>query len=420
MPRHPALVDTAGMPSAFDQIADRVRERVRSDGVDLGGDRVAASRYVHDEVRRYSERALGGSVPMLTDETDAARRVLDTLTGFGPLQPYLDDPDVEELWINSPDEIYVARAGVSERTPLRLTDGEVRDLVERMLQASGRRVDLSSPFVDASLPDGSRLHVAIPDITRKHWAVNVRRFDRRIRDLQQLVMLGSLTQQSAEFLRMCVLAGLNIVVSGATHTGKTTLLGALLQTARPAERIVTVEETFELALVGRDAVALQCRQPSLEGTGEVTLRRLIKEALRMRPDRLVVGEVREAEALDLLIALNSGMPGASSIHANSARDALVKLCTLPLLAGRNIDAAFVVPTVASCVDLVVHCELARGRRRVAEIVAPSGAVTGGVVEASPVFATEGGVLRATGGYPVRRAKFEAAGLDPAQVLGRPA
>ena len=161
MPRHPALVDTACMPSAFDQIADRVRERVRSDGVDLGGDRQAAGRYVHDEVRRYSELALGGSVPMLTDETDAARRVLDTLTGFGPLQPYLDDPDVEELWINSPHEIYVARAGISERTPLRLTDGEVRDLVERMLQASGRRVDLSSPFVDASLPDGSRLHVVI-------------------------------------------------------------------------------------------------------------------------------------------------------------------------------------------------------------------------------------------------------------------
>jgi pilus assembly protein CpaF len=218
--------------------------------------------------------------------------------------------------------------------------------VERMLQSSGRRVDLSSPFVDASLPDGSRLHVVIPDVTQRHWAVNVRKFTQRIRDLQRLVALGSLTHQAAEFLRMCVLSGQNILVSGATQSGKTTMLGALLSSARPTERIVTVEETFELDLNARDRVAMQCRQPSLEGTGEITLRRLIKESLRMRPDRLVVGEVREAESLDLLIALNSGLPGMSSIHANSARDALAKLSTLPLLAGRNIDSAFVVPTVA--------------------------------------------------------------------------
>ena len=158
---------------------------------------------------------------------------------------------------------------------------------------------------------------------------------------------------------MCVLAGQNILVSGATQAGKTTMLNALLSTARIRERIVTVEETFELDLRASDVVAMQCRQPSLEGTGEITLRRLIKESLRMRPDRLVVGEVREAESLDLLIALNSGLPGMCSIHANTARDALAKLCTLPLLAGRNIDSAFVLPTVAGCIDIVVHCELDR-------------------------------------------------------------
>ena len=197
------------------------------------------------------------------------------------------------------------------------------------------------------------------------------------------------------------------------------MLGALLAAARPGERIVTVEETFELDLTATDVVSMQCRQPSLEGTGEITLRRLIKEALRMRPDRLVVGEVREAESLDLLLALNSGLPGACSIHANSAREALAKLCTLPLLAGRNIDSGFVVPTVASCVDIVVFCSLERdGRRRVTEILAPTGGVTGGVIEASPVFATRRGELVATGGYPAKRAKFEAAGLDPAVVLAR--
>jgi pilus assembly protein CpaF len=307
---------------------------------------------------------------------------------------------------------------VAELTAVTLTDVEIRDLVERMLQSSGRRVDLSSPFVDASLPDGSRLHVVIPDVTQRHWAVNVRKFTQRIRDLQRLVALGSLTHQSAEFLRMCVLSGQNILVSGATQSGKTTMLGALLSSARPSERIVTVEETFELDVGARDRVAMQCRQPSLEGSGEITLRRLIKESLRMRPDRLVVGEVREAESLDLLIALNSGIPGMSSIHANSARDALVKLCTLPLLAGRNIDSAFVVPTVASCIDVVVHCEIGRrGARRVVEIVTPSGQVSGQVIETSSIFAIRGGALAPTGGYPTKMTKFAAAGFDPAVILG---
>ncbi|MCU1410204.1 MAG: CpaF family protein [Rhodoglobus sp.] len=405
------------MPDALATIAEQVRERVRRDGVDLAADAELAEAYVRDEVRRYSERALGGSVPLLPDEAQAAREVVAALTGFGPLQPYFDDPSIEELWINAPDEVFVARSGVPEKTPLVLAAGDVRDLVERMLQSSGRRVDLSSPFVDASLPDGSRLHVVIPDITRRHWSVNVRKFNRRIRDLGALVSLGSLPAQAAQFLHMGVLAQQNIVVSGATQSGKTTMLGALLSSARATDRIVTVEETFELALDAQDTVALQCRQPSLEGTGEVTLRRLIKEALRMRPDRIVVGEVREAESLDLLIALNSGLPGMSSIHANSARDALVKLCTLPLLAGRNIDSAFVVPTVATCIDLVVHCELDRtGTRRVVEVLAPTGRAEGGVIEASTIFARRSGELVATGGYPARTAKFASAGLDPSTVL----
>jgi pilus assembly protein CpaF len=404
------------MSQAVAIIADRVRERVRREGADLGDEGVA-ERFIHDEVQRYSERALGGSLPLLTDESHAASQVLATLTGFGALQPYFDDPGVEEIWINGPDMIFIARDGVAELTDLELTDTEIRDLVERMLQSSGRRVDLSSPFVDSSLPDGSRLHVVIPDITAKHWAVNIRKFTRRIGSLQQLVELGSLTQQSSEFLRMCVLSGQNILVSGATQSGKTTMLNALLSATRPAERIVTVEETFELDLVARDVVSMQCRQPSLEGSGEVGLRRLIKEALRMRPDRLIVGEVREAEALDLLIALNSGLPGMCSIHANSARDALAKLCTLPLLAGRNIDSDFVLPTVASSIDIVVHCELERsGKRRVAEIIAPSGQATGATLEASSIFALQRGSLEATGGYPSKTAKFRRAGLDPAAVL----
>ncbi len=406
------------MHAAVSLIADRVRERVRREGVDLGSDHSLAAGYVREEVRRYSERALGGSMPLLLDEQQAERDVVASLTGFGALQPFFDDDTIEEIWINSPERVFVARNGVPELTNVALTVVQVRDLVERMLQSTGRRVDLSSPFVDASLPDGSRLHVVIPDVTHKHWAVNIRKFAKRIKELHQLVELGSLSSKACDFLRLCVLSGQNILVSGATQSGKTTLLGALLTETPPGERVVTVEETFELSFTARDAVAMQCRQPSLEGTGEISLRRLIKESLRMRPDRLVVGEVREAEALDLLIALNSGLPGMCSIHANSARDALAKLSTLPLLAGRNIDASFVVPTVAASIDIVVHCYLERsGQRRIVEIVAPTGDVAHGAILAESVFELRGGSLNPTGAHPARLSKFRAAGVDLAVVLG---
>ena len=398
-------------------IAERVRTRVLRDGVDLAGNDTVTARYAREEVRRYSERALTGAHAGLGDEHGTARDVVASLTGYGPLQPFFDDPEVEEIWINGPTRVFIAKGGVSELTTVMLSDREVRELVERMLQHSGRRVDLSSPFVDASLPDGSRLHVAIPDVARAHWAVNIRKFQQRIRTLNRLVELGSLTPTASEFLRMSVLAGANILVSGATHTGKTTMLNALMSSARSADRVVTVEETFELDLDVRDIVALQCRQPNLEGSGEITLRRLIKEALRMRPDRLIVGEVREAESLDLLIALNSGIPGMCTIHANSARDALTKLCTLPLLAGRNIDSSFVVPTVASCIDLVVHLTIDRtGARRVAEIAAPSGRCTGASVETDTIFETRDGALEPSGARPARLQKYLAHGFDPEVVL----
>lgn len=308
--------------------------------------------------------------------------------------------------------MFVSRGGDAELTSVVLTESGVRDLVERMLQSSGRRVDVSSPFVDASLADGSRLHAVIPDVTRRHISVNIRKFTRRIRSLDDLVTRGSLTKQAARYLHDTIRSGHNILVSGATQAGKTTMLGSLLSEVRASERIVTAEETFELDLSCADAVAMQCRQASLEGTGEITLRRLVKESLRMRPDRLVVGEVREAESLDLLIALNSGVPGACTIHANSAHDALMKLCTLPLLAGRNIDSAFVVPTVASCIDVVVHCTRdASGHRRVSEIAAPTGIVHDGTLEIETIFQTRDGALTHTGHVPARRAKYQAAGID---------
>ncbi|WP_349427168.1 ATPase, T2SS/T4P/T4SS family [Microbacterium sp. LWS13-1.2] len=366
-------------------VAERVRERLRAERSDPTRDPEFAAQVARAEVRRHNDFALARGLAPVDDETACVREVLAAVAGFGPLQAYLDDPTVEEVWINAPDRIFVARAGVAERVPLMLTDTAVRDLVERMLQSSGRRVDLSQPFVDASLPDGSRLHVVIPDITRRHWAVNIRKFLPAYRDLGRLVAAGSIAPRAAALLRDAMIAGQSVLVSGATHAGKTTLLGALIAACPPEHRVVTVEETFELAVAAPDLVSLQGRQPSLEGTGEVTLRRLVKEALRMRPDRLVVGEVRDAEALDLLLALNTGVPGAATIHANSAREALGKLAALPLLAGRNIDASFVQPAVAASVHLVAHCERdAGGARRVVEIVAPTG-VADSVITARTLY-----------------------------------
>lgn len=356
--------------SATATVADRVRERLRTEKSDPSADPERAREIAHDEVRWHNDVALARGWRMLDDEAQAVREVLAVVSGMGPLQPYFDDPEVEEIWINSPTHIFIARNGYSTRLDLELTETDVRDLVERMLQATGRRVDLSQPFVDASLPN-ARVHVVIPDITRKHWSVNVRKFLTRYRTLDGLVEAGSLPATAARKLTKLMTNGASVIVSGPTHAGKTTMLGALIAACPPHHRIVTVEETFELAIDAPDVVAMQGRQPSLEGTGEVSLRRLVKESLRMRPDRIVVGEVRDAEALDLLLALNTGVPGACTVHANSAGEALEKLAALTMLAGRNVERGFVLPMLAGCVDLVIHCVRdANGVRRVAEIVAP--------------------------------------------------
>ena len=319
---------------------------------------------------------------------------------YGAIQEFLDDPTIEEIWINSPSRIFIAKQGVPELTTLILTEQEVKTLVERMLAASGRRVDLSQPFVDAMLGDGSRIHVAIPDVTREHWSVNIRKFVVKSHSLTDLVKTGSITSAAANFLQTCVDSGLNIIVSGATGAGKTTMMNALLNSARSSDRVITCEEVFELQLINPDWVAMQTRQPSLEGTGEVTLRRIIKEALRMRPTRLVVGEVRQAECLDLLVAMNSGMPSMCSIHANGAREAIAKLCLLPMLAGSNVSAEFVVPAVAAAVDVVVHLGmLASGQRVVHEISTVSGRIEGSSIELMPVFIRKGSILQATGFVP---------------------
>jgi len=398
-------------------VEDRVRDGVRLRGIDPLVEPEAVRALVDEAVSGVLAEWASGDLDLLVDAHHLARHAFDSVAGFGPLQPFFDDPRVEELWINEPGRVFVAREGRSELTTVVLTSDQVRDLVERMLRQSGRRLDLSSPFVDAMLPDGSRLHVVIPDITRRHWAVNVRRFVVRARHVRDLVETGSLSTAAAAFLDAAVVSGLNIVVAGGTQSGKTTFVNALLGCVPGHERIVSCEEVFELRLEHPDWVALQTRDQSLEGTGDVPLRRLVREALRMRPTRLVVGEVRQAESLDLLVAMNSGMPSMATLHANSAREAVTKLCTLPLLAGQNIASEFVVPTVAGCVDLVVHLVTERtGVRRVREIAALPGRVEAGVIEMADIFVDRGRGLERDRGYPPHSERFEQHGYDLVQLL----
>ncbi|MGH2820352.1 MAG: CpaF family protein, partial [Actinomycetota bacterium] len=358
-----------------------VRELVRRRGIDpsLGGPRLVGA-LVDEVLHDYETRMQSSNLPRIEDRSQVRKTILDQVAGYGSLQPFMDDPDVEEVWINGPGKVFCARSGRHVLTNVVLTEEELRDVVERMLRASGRRLDLSSPFVDATLQDGSRLHVVIPDIARRHWAVNVRKFILRAHRLQELVRLGSLEEGPARFLEAAVRAGLNIVVSGGTQTGKTTMLNCLAAAIPPRDRVITCEEVFELQIPLPDVVSLQTRQANLEGRGEIDLRRLVIEALRMRPDRIIVGEVRQQEAFDLLVALNSGLPGMTSIHANSAHEALTKITTLPLLAGENVSHAFVVPTVAAAIDMIVHLSSHRGHRRTMEIIGVTGRIEGDVIE----------------------------------------
>lgn len=348
------------------EMARLVREQILAEGEEVASGNPLERRTATAIDQVLHAKAMAGEV--FTDETSLRTGLDEQLYGFGVLQPYLLDPQIEEIWINRPDQIFVARSGTVQCISLDLDSTTIRTLVLRMLRSTGRRIDTSLPFADAILPDGSRLHVVIPDVTARHWSINIRKFPAQILRLENLKAGGMLTQAQAVFLTDAALTGKNILVSGATHTGKTTLLSALLAELPQTTRLVSCEETFELRSNLRDWVAMQARQPNLEGQGEIPLRRLVKEALRMRPDRLVIGEVREAEALDLLVAMNSGVSGACTIHANSAAAAITKLCTLPLLAGPNISAEFVRRTVSDAVDIVVHCEyLPSGSRKVREI-----------------------------------------------------
>lgn len=364
-------------------------------------------------------RELGAAIPRKREIPPApdAGRVTPEMPSDS-VQSLLDDPAVEEIWINGPGRLFAAIEGENRAIASELTGSQIEELVQRLLGHSGRRVDRSSPFVDARLQDGSRLHVAIPPVTHQ-WTVNIRKFvGVRANDLSELTRSGSLSSASASFLASAVSAGLNIVVAGAVGAGKTTLLNCLASAIPPTERVVTCEEVFELQIGIDDVVGMQCREANLEGEGEIPLRKLVKEALRMRPDRIIIGEVRGPEALDMLLAMNAGCAAMTSVHANSARDALRKITSLPLLAGENVSRDFVEPTVAACIDLVVFCSRDRdsGARVVEEVLAITEQVAEEGITAAPIFVRSEIGLEWTGEFPRSRERFERIGIDLGDLL----
>ncbi len=327
-----------------------------------------ADEELRDAVRSLVEEEAAVLGPV--DREALIGRIVRDSVGLGPLEDLLADPQVEEVMVNGPDRVYVERRGVLEPTEVRFGDEEeLRNAIERILAPLGRRVDELSPMVDARLADGSRVNVVIPPLAVDGPALSIRRFGVRRPGPSELVELGTLSARQRDLLRDAVGARRSVLVSGGTGSGKTTMLNALSSFISPGERVVTIEDAAELRLQQSHVVRLESRPAGVEGRGEVTIRQLLRNALRMRPDRIVIGEVRGAEALDLLTALNTGHDGAlSTVHANSPADALSRLETLALMAGVGLPHAAVAEQVQRGIDLVVHLERRPdGSRRVTEI-----------------------------------------------------
>ncbi|HEY0582785.1 MAG TPA: ATPase, T2SS/T4P/T4SS family [Chloroflexota bacterium] len=435
-----ALADAFGgltrvAPPATDRAAERlIRDRV-ADAVSrwLGDDRLLTPdshdeqrvrSIIEDEVAAYERRAVTTNGPLLLDADGVKRRLFDAVFGLGLLQPLMDDPRVEEIIVNGPLRIFTIRDGRKEQA-IGLyfeTDDDLRQLVKRVVSGAGRRLDEASPMVDVRLRDGSRLNAVISPAATRWTSLTIRKFVLRAQSLDELVQLGALPAAAAEFLDAAVQAGVNILVSGQTGSGKTTLLNALgASIAALDERVVTVEEVPELQLDRQlpDCVALQVRGKNIEGVGEITIRDLVRNALRMRPTRIIVGEVRGAEALDMLLAMNTGHEGSlTTIHGNAPRDALDRLATLAMMAGERLANEELVRMVSRTIELVVQLRvsLRSGQRGVASIFEVTG-LEGGVISGHELWGTEHGRLVWRGRPPRCMEKLVAHGIEYASPVG---
>jgi pilus assembly protein CpaF len=350
------------------ELADSLRRRLieRRRAAAAGGSGELADPQVEVRDLVEEEAALLGR----EDREALVARILRDTVGLGPLEDLLADPEVEEVMVNGPERVYVERAGRVERAGVAFADEEeLRNAIDRILAPLGRRIDELSPMVDARLADGSRVNMVIPPLAIDGPAISIRRFGAGRPGPGELVEMGTLTESQGERLAAAVRERRSILISGGTGSGKTTLLNALSSHIAPSERVVTIEDAAELRLQQPHVVRLESRPASVEGRGEVTVRDLLRNALRMRPDRIVIGEVRGAEALDLLMALNTGHSGAlSTVHANSPADALSRLETLALMAGVGLPHSAIAQQARRGIDLVVHLKRGTdGRRRVTEI-----------------------------------------------------
>jgi pilus assembly protein CpaF len=356
------------------------------------------------------------------------RRALDDAVGLGPIQPLVDDPMVSEVMVNAPDEIYFERDGIIYLSALRFRDRDhIMLTVDRIISPLGRRVDESSPYVDARLPDGSRVNVIIPPLIPRSPVITIRKFRSDRYGISDLVDNGTLSEQANEFLRTCVQLRLNVVVSGGTGTGKTTLLNALSAFIPERERILTIEDPVELKLQQRHVIAAEARPPNIEGRNEVTQRDLVRNALRMRPDRIIVGEVRGPEAFDMMQAMNTGHEGSlTTVHANSPRDALSRIENMVLMSGFELPTTAIREQMASAFHLILQLSrFADGSRRLTTITEVVG-MEGGTVTLQDLFTFEVshieldgrlvGSMEPTGIMPTFAERFTKAGIPLESIV----
>ncbi|MFL6231456.1 MAG: CpaF family protein [Pyrinomonadaceae bacterium] len=327
---------------------------------------------LHAEVSRLAESLLAvENMPLsVTERERLVEDVRHELFGLGPLEPLLADPTVSDILVNDPQNIYIERRGKIERTNVEFKDSEhLMRVIERIVSSVGRRIDESSPMVDARLKDGSRVNAIIPPLALDGPVLSIRRFGAEPLRIDKLIEIGAITKDIADMFQMCVHARLNVLISGGTGAGKTTLLNALSAYIPPEQRIITIEDSAELQLQQPHVVRLETRPPNIEGRGEVTQRDLVKNALRMRPDRIVIGEVRGGEAIDMLQAMNTGHDGSlTTVHANTPRDALVRLETMIQMTGMRLSDRAMRQQIASALDLVIQAaRLSDGTRRVTSI-----------------------------------------------------
>jgi pilus assembly protein CpaF len=388
-----------------------------------------------EELRQYIEQRLDQSLE--EDKVIVGRverqvlldQLVADITGYGPIEPYLKDPTIDEIMVNGADELYVERAGIIEEVPNRFeSDQHVMRIIDRIVSPLGRRVDEAQPFVDARLPDGSRVNIIIPPLALNGPIITIRKFAKVPFMVSDLIVRGTFTPEFVELIQACVEAELNIVISGGTGAGKTTLLNVISAFIPPRERVITIEDAAELQLQQRHVLSLETRAPNIEGKGEVTRRDLVVNALRMRPDRIIIGECRAGEALDMLQAMNTGHEGSmTTVHANSPRDALHRIETMVLMAGFDLPLRAIREQISSALDLIVHLDRLRdGSRKVVSVVEIQG-MEGDVVVTQEIFKFElsgprdgrvEGRLKPTGIRPKFMDKIEAAGLKlPPAVFG---